>query len=350
MKPKLLLTGYRAYGDWIFTSAVLPHLFEKYDVFCDMNLKGDHLFFDDPRFTGKAIFIFEGHPVEDFQRLADERKLVMRAQVKPDVEIDLSGTLEGSCIARQEQPEFHRPVGDRRVIFGSNGFYDAIFRRCGIPVPAELKLEQGLYFPPELVQWGEQWNRQHADKFVVVIPVKGSSIHKHFRNWKEVVLDLVGTYPDALIYLTGDEQDLVGDFEHPQVKRLFSDRVPFKQMVLLMNYVDLVVGPETGLMVAAGMWGTPKVMMMSASSVWQANQYQRNDFSFQLPVACSPCHLSVFNLSDCEAPMTEGQESFPSCVRWFPTDQIMRRVDYVYKNLRRSIPSEVPGAGADTPR
>lgn len=336
-KPKLLLTGFRAYGDWIFTSAVLPYMFEKYDVYCDMNLKGDHLFHDDPRFTKKAVFIFEDKPLEDFERLSNERKIAMREQVKPDVEIDLSGTLEGACIARREQPESKLPVGDRRVVYGSNGFYDMIFKRCGIPLPDALNLE-GLWFPDELIVWAEKWRQKHEGKFVIMIPIKGSSIHKHFRNWKEVVLDILGKYPEALIYLTGDEKDLVGDFTHPQVKMLFSDRVPMKQMVLLTKYVDMMIGPETGLMVAAGMWGTPKVMMMSASSVWQANQYQRNDFSFQLPWACSPCHLSVFEIGDCETPMEENGEKFPSCVHWFPTNQIMRRVDYVYEHLRRGVP------------
>jgi ADP-heptose:LPS heptosyltransferase len=336
-KPKLLLTAFRAYGDFIYSCPVLPYLFEKYDVFCDMNLKGDHLFHDDPRFAGKALFIFEDKLDQDFQTLADERKIAMRAQVKPDAEIDLNGTLEGACIARREQPEYHRSVGDRRVIFGSNGFYDAVFKRCGIPVPDALDLE-GLWFPPELLEWGVKFNQANAGKFVVLVPVKGSSIHKHFRNWKEVVLEILGDYPDALVYLTGDDKTLVGGFTHPRVKMLFSDKVPFKQMVLLTKHVDMVVGPETGLMVAAGMWGTPKVMMCSASSVWQTSQYTRNDFSIQLPWACSPCHLSVFELADCEAPMSEGDEKFPSCVSRFPVGQIMRRVRYVHENLRRRVP------------
>ena len=336
-KPKLLLTGFRAYGDWIYAAPVLPYLFEKYDVFCDMNMKGDHLFHDDPRFAGKAVFIFEDKLDQDFQTLADERLLKMREQVKPDVEINLNGSLEGSCIARREQPEFHRPVGDRRVIFGSNGFYDSIFKRCGIPLPDALDLE-GLWFPDDLLEWGVKFNQQHAGKFIVLIPIKGSSIHKHFRNWKEVVLDIVGAYPDALVYLTGDDEALAGDFEHPQVRRLFSNSMPFKQAVLLTKHVDVVVGPETGLMVAAGMWGTPKIMMASASSIWQVAQYTRNDFSFQLPWACSPCHLSVFNIGDCETPMDVEEGKIPSCVSWFPTDQIMRRVKYVHEHLRRRVP------------
>ena len=265
-KQKLLLTGFRAYGDWVYASAVLPYLFEKYDVYCDMNIKGDDLFWDDPRFKQKAIFVFENEPPEKFGELAEARLQKMREQVKPDIEINLNGSLEGACIARREQSEYHLSLGDRRVVFGSNAFYDAIFKRCGMETPNPLNLE-GLWFPPDLIAWAEGWRKKNEDKFVMIIPIKGSSIHKHFRNWKEVVLRILDTYQDAVIYLCGDDKKLIGDFEHPRVRDLFYPRLPFKQTVLMTKYADMVVGPETGVMAAAGMWGTPKVMMCSASSV-----------------------------------------------------------------------------------
>lgn len=333
-KKKLLLTGYRAYGDWIYACPVLPYLFEKYDVYCDMNIKGDDLFHDDPRFKSKAVFVFENFPVEEYHDRALKRLDEMREQIKPDVEINLNGSLESACIARREQPEFNSPVGDRRVIFGSNGFYDAVFKKCGMELPNPLNLE-GLYFPPELIKWAEEWRERNADKFVMIIPVKGSSVHKHFRNWKEVVTAILDKYGDAVIYLCGDDKSLIGDFTHERVRDLFYPRLPFKQAVLMTKYADMVVGPETGIMAAAGMWGTPKVMMTSASSVWQVAQYTRNDFSFQLPVPCSPCHLSVYEINDCENVVEDGQERIPACVRQFPVDMIMSRVEYVYKNLRK---------------
>ena len=334
-KPKLLLTGYRAYGDWIYTSPVLPFLFEKYYVFCDMNLKGEHLFFDDPRFAGKAIFIFEDKPVEQFARLAEERKIKMREQVKPDFEIDLIGTLEGACIARREQQEYNRPVGDRRVIYGSNGFYDAIFKRCGVELPLALNLE-GLWIPRELEEWGLKWRAQLGDKFAVTIATNGSSIHKVFRNWRSLVDRILEKYDDAIVYLSGDDEKSLSAYKHERVRVLSHKSVPFKQAMYMMKYMDLVIGPETGLLVAAGMWGTPKMMLMSASSVWQANQYTRNDFSFQLPVPCSPCHLSVFELADCENVAKDGLEAMPLCVKRFPIDMIMDRVNYIYHGVRKT--------------
>ena len=339
-KKKLLLIGYRAYGDWIYTCPILPHLFAHFDVYAEMNFKGEELFGDDPRFKEKNYFYFELEKRETFHARAAEREKELIERIQPDVVLNLNGTLEMACIARREQPEFFQPVGDRRVIFGSNGFYDAIFRRAEMPVPNPLQLT-GLWYDPAHIKWAEDWSCKNAGKFVIMICVQGSSIHKQFNNWKSTTLALLEAFPEALIYLVGDNAFAIGDFKHERVRPAFFPTLPFKQVALMTKYVDLVIGPETGIVVAAGMWGTPKIMACSASSVWQVSQYQRNDFSFQLPVACSPCHLSVFELADCENVIEENSVKMPACVRQFPKDQIMERATYVYRNLRRELPQKV---------
>ncbi len=339
-KPKLLLIAYRAYGDFIYSSPVLPYLFDKYDVYLETNCKGDDLFHDDPRFKQKAVFVFEQYPANEFSSRCEERFKLIRKQINPDVEINLNGTLEVACIARREQPEYHYPVGDRRVVFGSNAFYDAVFRRCGMETPNPLNLE-GLYFPEEIATWAKQWREKHAGKFIVFVPIHGSSIHKVFRNWRNVVQRILDQYDDAFVYLIGDNKEKVSDFKHERVRGLFHPDLPFKQTVLMTKYADLVIGPETGIMVAAGMWGTPKIMVTSASSVWQVAQYTRNDFSFQAPVACSPCHLSVFDINDCQNVIEYKAERIPACVKEFSEEMILERTSFVYRNLRRGIPQKV---------
>lgn len=336
-KPKLLLIGYRAYGDWLYTAPILPLLFEKYDVYLEANFKGQELFEEDPRFTEKNFWIYEVLPESEFGPGAAVREKEAIERIKPDLVMNLNGTLEFACIARKEQPQFYAPVGDRRVIFGSQGFYDAIFRRCDIPIPNPLETE-GLWYPAHILEWGEKVSRKYKDNFLVMLCVNGSSVHKQFRNWRAVTEKILCEYPEAMIFLVGDSAGTLGGFKHERVIPTFFPSLPFKQTALLAKHMDIVIGPETGIMVAAGMWGTPKVMLCSASSVYQVAQYQRNDFSIQLPVACSPCHLSVYELDDCENVIKEGEERMPACVRQMPEDQIMERVSYVHRNLRRRIP------------
>lgn len=331
-KKKLLLTGYRAFGDWIYASAALPYLFDQYDVYCDMNLKGDSLFHDDPRFAEKAVFVFENQPPSEYARLISEREALMREQISPDAEINLNGTLEWACVARKEQEAFYYPVGSRRVVYGGNGFYDAIFDRCGMQTPNPLRLSEGLWFPPELEASARAWREKFKGRFIIIIPVSGSCIHKKFRNFVQVCEALLKKYDDALIYLCGDTKDF--GYSHDRVKCWFAENMPIKQVMLGIKHANLCIGPETGLMVAAGMWGTPKIMINSASSVWQTSQYQLNDFSFQAQMACSPCHLSVFEPTDCENIKQVGGEKIPACSIEFPLETILERAEYVYRNLQ----------------
>jgi ADP-heptose:LPS heptosyltransferase len=111
-KPKLLLRMYRAIGDTIFAAPVLPYLTEKYDVYVDCSNKTYTLLAGDPRFKKVAVFAFEQYKPEEYTLEFNKRLQEMKDQVKPDVFIDLNGTIELTCIAEEFQDEFHYPIGD----------------------------------------------------------------------------------------------------------------------------------------------------------------------------------------------------------------------------------------------
>ena len=332
-KQKLLLIGYRAIGDWLFTVPALPYLFEKYDVYLECNMKGWSLLYDDPRFKRKALFIVEKTKPETRAKEFEARWHMLRKQIKPDVEINLNASLEVTCIAQDFQDEFHWPVGSRRVAFGTNGFYDAVFARCGLATPNPLDL-RGLWFSEEQEDTVKAWRKRLGKQFVVMVPISGSTKQKMFVNYKEVVSGILDRYPDSFVYLMGADDLRKYHIDHPRVKGCYG--ISMKQAVHMTKYVDMVVGPETGLIVAAGMWGTPKTFLGTASSIWQMAQYQKNDFSIQSPLPCSPCHRAIYKREDCETPEGEGDNWIPSCAGSFSTEQILQRVDYVYRNLRRN--------------
>lgn len=335
MKQKLLLIAYRAFGDWVYTSAVLPYLVEKYDVYLEVNTKGYQLFYDDPRF--KELIYWKG-----FDRIKPEDREVefkkhwdsLRERIKPDVEINLNGSLEVECIAEHFQDEFWLPVGQRRAIFGPNGFYDAVLRRCGMTM-ADVKSLNGFYWSPEQTKHVESWREKHKNDFVVILPVAGSTAQKIIHNVKDIAVTILDRYPDAVVYLAGDEACRPVMFEHPRVRSMIGNDVSPKQAVHMAGYADMVIGPETFLLAAAGMWGTPKIIHATTSSIWQMAQYQDNDFSIQAPIHCSPCHRSIYFQGSCENPIYNGDQwQATACSMLFRTADIIERVDHVHKNLR----------------
>lgn len=338
-KPKLLLIGYRAFGDWAYTVPVLPYLFDKYDVHLEVNLKGYGLFHNDPRFIGKTVFHFEKYPVEDHHRLSEERWKHLEETLKPDKVINLWRTLETECIAERYQEIFHKPVADRQAHFGGKNFYEAIFERCEIPMPEELDTT-GFYYDEAEIAWAEQWREEHRDDFLVMLPISGSCMHKVYMDLPRLANDILDLYPNAMLYFTGDDEG----FTLPKNRRIRNaiGKAPIKQIFLMTKYADLVIGGETGTLVAAGMWGTPKIMFCTASSVYQTCKYHKNDFSMQAPVACSPCHRSIYAYSDCENIIEEGPYKYPACISAQPFEEVFKTVDEIYhRDLRQSLCRQV---------
>lgn len=337
-KPKMLLIAYRAWGDHLFWSPLIPYLTEKYDVYLETNSKGYTLFYDDPRFKKVAVFTdYEGKDRSTFADLFRQRWEKIREQIKPDIELNLNGTLEVSCIAERFQDEFWFPVGKRRALFGCHNFYDSVFERAGMPVPPGLNL-QGLYYTPEQTEKIEQWRTKLKDNFVVIIPIAGSSAQKVFHLYDKVTEAILAKYPDAIVYQAGDEACRKLFTNHVRVRSMIGDDVTIKQAIHMVGYADMVIGPETCLLAAAGMWGTPQVQLATSTSIYQLTKYQINNFSIQAPISCSPCHRAIYYEGDCENELKDKDGKFvaTACTQMFRLEDIMERVDYVYKNLRYS--------------
>ncbi len=337
-KPKLLLIRYAAFGDFIYMSALLPFLFEKYDVHFEMNTKGAHLFHDDPRFVGKSYFAIEDYDPQDYPTAFEKRWQEVREAVKADHELNLNGTLEATCIAERFQPEFFESVGNRRVRFGVHGFYDTVFERAGIDMPVDLNTA-GMWFSDEEMAWGEKWRARHKDQFVVIIPMAGSTRQKLFHPYQEIADAIIAQHDNAVVYFAGDTS--LADFV-PKGPRYFSmcNLMPIKQSVLMTKFADMVIGPETSLLAAAGMWGTPKIMFCTTSSVWQICQYHKNDFSVQADIWCSPCHRSIYAATDCHEMLKkdDGEPLYPACTKRVPVATILERVHHIHaNNPKRSV-------------
>jgi len=334
MKPLLLLIGYRAFGDWIYAAPVLPYLFEKYRVHFDTCWKVYQLIHNDPRFEKVTVFEMEKYKPEDQYQKAAERWEYLEKELKPDRVINLWRTLETECMAENYMEEFYLPVAQRQKIFKDKNFYEAVFKRCEIEMPANPKLDE-LYYDEKEYEWGEKWRKKHENDFVVIIPLAGSCPSKVYPDMEKLSLRILDTYPNAYIYLVGDPSLKGNAWEHERIYHAF-EGFPIKQIFLMTKYADMVIGPETGTMVAAGMWGTPKVQLCTLSSPYQCFKYQKNDYSMQADIECSPCHRAVYNYHDCENMVYAGEENgkklyYPACVYKFDMEKILAIVEYVYK-------------------
>lgn len=350
-KPKLLMIGYRAYGDWCHTFPVLPYLFDTYDVYADVNLKGWQLLKGDPRFKHLSVFEMERYPQDQWGFLAAKRIEQLQKDIPHDKFISFNHSLETVTVLVHAQPLFHAPVAHRRATAGSVGYYEAVFERAGIPFPRERLITDTMYFSEEELEWGDRWrNKQHAGQFIVIVAIAGTGMQKVFRDSPQYVQWLLDTYPDAVVYATGDSECWKALTRTVKSDRLYNacDETAIKQTFLMTKLADYVVGGETGVIMAAGMFGTPKTGLLTSAGLAQVSNYQSNDFSMQAQLWCSPCIRAIYVAPDCENMLKdkEGVPIRPACTSAFSLDQIKARTNYVYGNLRKSIPRGIPAARA----
>jgi hypothetical protein len=348
-KKTLLLIAYRAFGDWLYTLPVLGYLFKNYEIVLECSPKVGLLTFNDPRFKKVGCFnwadddrfkdklnISRLQCVKIANVIFNEREKILKEKYKPDKIINLGGSIECVCIPENFQKEFYWSLEERRNKYSTYSFYDAVLDRVGLKSDSP-KLDD-IYYASKEIEWAEGWRKKHKDKFIILLAVAGSTYPKIFHNFREYMAKVLDLYPDVLFYVTGDDKVSKLIPKHDRIKNAcfhnsYQD-VPIKQIFLMAKYADYVIGPETGAVVAAGVWGTPKTMLCTMSSIIQCTKYQKNDYSIQSPISCSPCLRAVYDDLDCSESLGSltSKKIFAPCTKQFKTDDLVEILKVVREN------------------
>lgn len=204
--------------------------------------------------------------------------------------------LEVSCIAEIHQEEFGWPRERRREKFGSKNFIDEHLTRAGYP--AGSLTDCGTWeFSDEELDWIQNFRIQNKDAFIVTVAPCGSTAQKVPIDLHLVTKEIVEKYPEAKIIVVGDKESFeIGNWHKHGERRLMNmaGRWQYRQAVAAVRISDFVIGPETSMLVIAGMFGIPKTMICTSCSVYQATCYHKNDCSIQSTVECSPCHRAIY--------------------------------------------------------
>lgn len=327
-KDKLILIRYGAYGDLIFMSSVLPYLLEKYEIYFETNQKGYILFQGDPRLA--RLFLYEPWKIPE-----NRREEIVKAHWKdiadknPDTRVlNYFQSMEGTGIV----PEWHQdallPQEERKRKYGIN-FYEQHFKMAGIDFPKDFVPGHTIYLLPEQQEWAEKWRKRNEDYFVMLVPIAGSTQQKVFPTWMESFCrSLIAELPKLKIYLLGDTDCTDEDWECDRTVSLVPRKKKitphFKQVLAMAKYADYVFGPETGLLVGAGMWGTPKTALMTGASIDQFAKYTLNDYSEQSTAPCSPCYRTCYTGHLCEKEMFYG--IYPRCTAAWDFDKLRENI------------------------
>lgn len=321
MKTALIIR-YGAYGDIIHMS-FLPHLLKDQGyttVDMETNPKGYQIMYNNPYIDNLTEIVPE-FLFKDKGFMLIKHWEIMKDRY--DKVVNLWHSIEYGMQTMESENLYYMSSKVRRDKFGAINFYDQSIIKAGYP---ELVGKyQGEFYPqPEEERIAKAYMRKFDGQFTVMMNLSGTGPHKRFVQAQELAQKILDTYPDAHIITTGAPECKRFEFAGQRITSI-AGQFPFRQALILTKYVNCIIGCESGIMVAAGMWHTPSVQLMTAASIANHCKYNPNDYSLQSPVYCAPCHKGPYEYIGC--PHKDGN---PLCV-YFDLDKIVAQVDKIYE-------------------
>lgn len=335
--PKCLAIRMCAYGDALYALPAFEELARQFGpIHLETGPRGQELFQHHPAFAKITTFDILKYKPKKRMEMALVRWNSLVDGGDWEKVVNFIECIEVACIADEWQEEYFYPRERRHEIFGGKNFYDTHFEKAGIAIPEPFSTGH-IYFPEEVLLWMDSWKQRYGDRFIVAIALNGSTSQKYPMYLKELALEIKGAFPDSLFVLLGDKLGQKVEFSLGDKSVLkTAGKWPYMQSLAMTMLADYVIGPETGLLVGAGLFGTPKTMICTSCSPYQATHRQVNDFSVQSSAPCSPCYRSAYTPKWCNYRKHEFG-LVPDCNFMVDFKPIMEGVEFAYKvrGLRR---------------
>jgi ADP-heptose:LPS heptosyltransferase/predicted SAM-dependent methyltransferase len=291
---------YGAFGDLIQASSILPGLKEQgYHVTIYTTPKALEVVKHDPHID--AVFLQDTDQVPNaaLPHFWDNEK------AKFDKWINLSESIEGTLLALPGRTNHLWPLSVRRKYMGAVNYFEFTHDLADVPLPPKPM----FYATDEEKAWAKKERASFGEGFCAMFALAGSSVHKVWPHMDGFIARLLLWNKSAKVVLVGDafSQLLEQGWENePRVIRK-SGKYTIRQTLSLLAEVDMVIGPETGVLNAAGHMSVPKLMFMSHSASEQLTKYWTNVRAVEPKhTPCYPCHAMVYSFDTCHKDEATG--------------------------------------------
>jgi ADP-heptose:LPS heptosyltransferase len=255
-----------------------------------------------------------------------------------DLAVNLTGTVENSLLFAYPQPEWFWTMKKRRDFVNGGNYLISQIKRAGYDINGKFPLPE-VYFSKNEEKKVRSWRRKHRNKFKIVWALSGSSIHKAYRYFEQVARAFLARHKDAVLFTVGDYVCKLLTFKHPRVYNTMFWEMPIRESMLITKYADMVIGPETGMLITSAAFDTPKIVLLSHSSPEMLTKGWKNAYPLQAPCWCSPCHLlhkykyiwrHVCHIND------DAGFDNPMCCEHGPAD-VLEKMEEIYERSKEKI-------------
>ena len=216
---------------------------------------------------------------------------------KFDQFVQLSESVEGSLLALQGRSEYKYTYKKLHRLMNRN-YLGQTHRIAGVPMPPRPK-----FYPSksEIKRADEFLEGLNCEK-TILWTLSGSSVHKAYPYTDNILAKIFLQIPGVKVIFVGDElcQLLELPWAHEVRVVKTCGRLNIRDTLTLAQRVDLVIGPETGVLNCVAYEDNYKIMMLSHSSIVNIGNNWKNASVFAPKgVRCYPCHKIHNGWSTC---------------------------------------------------
>lgn len=283
-----------AFGDMIQTSSIFPSLKEQgYHITLYCSDLGYDVVKHDPHIDH---FIIQGRDEVPPTFLGEFWHYTRQ---KYDKWVNLSESVECTLLAAPGRSNHEWPDSVRAKYMNRN-YLEFTHELAEVPPPYLPK----FYATQQERAWAKEKAKSYGRRNVIW-SLSGSSGHKTWPHLDMIIARFMTDYPDVHVTLVGDKlsQILEAGWEQERRVHLRSGVWSIRESMAFCEVADLIIGPETGLLNAAGLMDTPKIVTLSHSSQEMLTKHWKHVVVLEQPkgIGCpkQPCRQIHFGWEFC---------------------------------------------------
>ena len=332
------LVRYGAFGDLLQCSSIAAGLKEQgYHVTLYSSPPADDILRNDPNidaFYHQDKDQVPNHLLGDFWRYQ---------AAKYDRWINLSESVECTLLSTPNRTHHTWTPLARHKLMNHN-YLEMQHHVAGVPHNPRVR-----FHPTETERdWAKKERQKLGGTPLILWALTGSSIHKTWGGLDKTIASILLDYPTAHVVLVSgfDGKILEAGWENEPRVKCRSGAYEIRQTLALLDYVDVVIGPETGVVNAACCLNAPKVVFLSHSTHENLSRDWTNTYAIASVNTTCPgrganevaaCHQMHYDWSMCKQFREEGhpQDGTAQC-------QADIDGEAAYEIIRRAIDSTLP--------
>lgn len=262
---------------------------------------------------------------------------------KYDKWVNLSESVEVSLLSTPGKTPYTWSPQARHALMNHN-YVEMSHLIAGVPHKPQVR----FYPLPSERDWARKERSKLGGEPLILWAMTGSSVHKTWGGLDATIASILIEFPQSKVVLVGgqDAQILEQGWENePRVIRRCG-AYKIRETMALLEFVDVMIGPETGVMNAGSQLPCPKVVFLSHSTHENLTRDWTNVYALSSKETSCPgrgnneapaCHQMHFNWQHCKQFRQEGHPQDG-------TAQCMADIDgaAAWMMIRKAIASTIP--------